>query len=106
MVWPDTIVVEGNLTVHITALRRALGDGQAGNNRYIVNSPGRGYHFVAFVTFVDQQHCDSRTSLSCTTSTRRRCVAERRSRGGVQVIMEVSGQSVRRQRLSVARLTD
>jgi predicted ATPase/DNA-binding winged helix-turn-helix (wHTH) protein len=49
IVWPDTTVVEANLTVHVAALRRALGDGQAGN-RYIVNSPGRGYRFIAPVT--------------------------------------------------------
>ena len=47
-VWPDTVVVEANLTVHVAALRRALGDSQAGN-RYIVNIPGRGYRFVAEV---------------------------------------------------------
>jgi DNA-binding winged helix-turn-helix (wHTH) protein len=29
-VWPDTIVEEGCLRVHIAALRKALGDGQAG----------------------------------------------------------------------------
>jgi predicted ATPase/DNA-binding winged helix-turn-helix (wHTH) protein len=45
-VWPDTVVVEKNLTVHISALRNALGDGQEGV-RYIVNIPGRGYCFVA-----------------------------------------------------------
>ncbi len=54
IVWPDTIVVEANLTVHVTALRRALGDGQAGN-RYIVNIPGRGYRFVAPVKLADEQ---------------------------------------------------
>ncbi len=47
-------MVEANLTVHVAALRRALRDGQA-DNRYIVNIPGRGYRFVAPVTFVDQQ---------------------------------------------------
>src|SRR6516165_2547809 len=45
-VWPDTFVEEGNLRVHIAALRRALGDGQGGK-RYIANIPGRGYRFVA-----------------------------------------------------------
>jgi predicted ATPase/class 3 adenylate cyclase/DNA-binding winged helix-turn-helix (wHTH) protein len=44
--WPDTRVDEGGLRVHIAALRRALGDGRAGN-RYIINNPGRGYTFVA-----------------------------------------------------------
>jgi DNA-binding winged helix-turn-helix (wHTH) protein len=51
-VWPDTVVVEGNLTVHIAALRRALQDGQ-NDRRYIVNVPGRGYRFVANVVAED-----------------------------------------------------
>ena len=45
-VWPNTFVEEGNLRVHIAALRRALGDGQAGR-QYVVTVPGRGYRFVA-----------------------------------------------------------
>jgi predicted ATPase/DNA-binding winged helix-turn-helix (wHTH) protein len=51
-VWPDTFVVEANLTVHVAALRRALGDGQGGN-RYLVTIPGRGYRFVGLVTLSD-----------------------------------------------------
>jgi predicted ATPase len=47
--WPDTVVDEGALRVHVAALRKALGDGRAGK-RYIVNNPGRGYTFVAPVT--------------------------------------------------------
>ena len=46
IVWPDTVVVEANLAVHVAALRRALGD-RNGENRYIINTPGRGYRFVA-----------------------------------------------------------
>ena len=45
-VWPNTVVEETNLKIHIAALRRALGDGRDGN-RNIVNVPGRGYRFVA-----------------------------------------------------------
>jgi DNA-binding winged helix-turn-helix (wHTH) protein len=55
MVWPDTIVVEGNLPVHVAALRRALGDGQ-GENRYIINIPGRGYRFVAPIKSANAAH--------------------------------------------------
>jgi predicted ATPase len=51
-VWPDTTVVEANLSVHVAALRRALRDGQDGN-RYLVNMPGRGYRFVAPITLVE-----------------------------------------------------
>jgi DNA-binding winged helix-turn-helix (wHTH) protein len=53
IVWPDTVVVEANLSVNIVALRRALHDGQNGN-RYILNIPGRGYCFVAPVKFSDE----------------------------------------------------
>lgn len=45
-VWPKTFVEAANLTVHIAALRRALNDGRAGN-RFLINTPGRGYRFVA-----------------------------------------------------------
>jgi predicted ATPase/DNA-binding winged helix-turn-helix (wHTH) protein len=47
--WPDTVVEEAALRVHVAALRKALGDGRAGK-RYIANHPGRGYAFVAPVT--------------------------------------------------------
>ena len=44
--WPQTFVEESNLKIQVSALRRALGDGQGGH-RYIVTVPGRGYNFVA-----------------------------------------------------------
>jgi DNA-binding winged helix-turn-helix (wHTH) protein len=45
-VWPDQIIEEGNLKVHVSALRKAFG--QIGNDhRFIVTVPGRGYSFVA-----------------------------------------------------------
>src|ERR1700721_1692092 len=44
--WPQTLVEEANLKIQVSALRRALGDGQGGH-RYIVTVPGRGYNFVA-----------------------------------------------------------
>jgi predicted ATPase/DNA-binding winged helix-turn-helix (wHTH) protein len=43
--WPHTVVEETNLRVHISALRRALGDDQ-GHSRYLSNVIGRGYSFV------------------------------------------------------------
>jgi DNA-binding winged helix-turn-helix (wHTH) protein len=47
-VWPNLFVDPSNLTVHMSALRRALRDGQDGN-RFIINIKGRGYRFVASV---------------------------------------------------------
>src|SRR5579863_4066344 len=42
LVWPDTFVEENNLTQHISALRKALGD-----DSYIETIPRRGYRFLA-----------------------------------------------------------
>ena len=47
--WPDVTVEEGSLRVHLSALRKALGDGQFGD-KYIANVQGRGYSFIAPVT--------------------------------------------------------
>src|SRR6202034_717890 len=53
LVWPDTVVEETNIRVHVAALRRALGDGQNGA-RYILNTPGRGYSFTAAVSILSE----------------------------------------------------
>jgi len=45
-VWPDRVVEENNISVHLSALRRALGDGSDGGP-CIQTDPGRGYRFVA-----------------------------------------------------------
>jgi DNA-binding winged helix-turn-helix (wHTH) protein/tetratricopeptide (TPR) repeat protein len=47
-VWQDDIVEENNLTVSISALRKALGE-SIRDHRYIVTIPRRGYTFVAAV---------------------------------------------------------
>src|SRR5258708_5559200 len=44
--WPDVTVEEGSLRVHLSALRKALGDGQFGN-KYIASTQGHGYSFIA-----------------------------------------------------------
>ena len=58
-VWPDVFVEPANLTVHMSALRRALRDGRDGN-RFIINIPGRGYSFVTSVE-VSRQDSSART---------------------------------------------
>lgn len=47
-VWAGRVVEENNLTQAVSALRHALGTG-AGDRRYVVTVPGRGYRFVADV---------------------------------------------------------
>ncbi|HEX2010552.1 MAG TPA: winged helix-turn-helix domain-containing protein, partial [Roseateles sp.] len=46
--WPGTVVEEGSLRVHISNLRRSLGE--SAGQRWIENIPGRGYQFIAPVT--------------------------------------------------------
>lgn len=45
-VWPNTFIGDGNLKVHVAALRRVLGDGRNAQ-RYVINVHGRGYVLVA-----------------------------------------------------------
>jgi len=46
--WPGRIVEEGNLHVHISALRKALDEHGEGHS-YIVTVPGRGYRLVGLI---------------------------------------------------------
>jgi DNA-binding winged helix-turn-helix (wHTH) protein/TolB-like protein/Tfp pilus assembly protein PilF len=56
-VWADSFVEEANLTVSISALRRALGE-QADGKQYIETVPKRGYRFVADVRMVGAEQED------------------------------------------------
>jgi len=52
--WPDSFVEEANLTVNISALRKALGDSQDGQ-QFIETVPKHGYRFSAVVTEVGKE---------------------------------------------------
>jgi DNA-binding winged helix-turn-helix (wHTH) protein/TolB-like protein len=47
LLWPGRIVEEGNLHVHVSARRKALGEDGEGHS-YIVTVPGRGYRLAGF----------------------------------------------------------
>ena len=49
-VWGDTFVEEGNLTQHVSHLRKALGDSKVDDGRLIVTLARKGYQFTATVT--------------------------------------------------------
>src|ERR1700733_3463187 len=49
LVWPKIAIDESTLRVHLTALRRALGEGHD-DLKYIGNVPGRGYFLRAPVS--------------------------------------------------------
>ena len=46
-VWPEVHVEESTLFQTVSSLRKLLGCGKAGGDRYIATIPGRGYRFVA-----------------------------------------------------------
>lgn len=50
-VWPDAIVEESNLAYHVSAIRKALGDG-ADPDPFVETVPKRGYRFIAPVVRV------------------------------------------------------
>jgi Tol biopolymer transport system component/DNA-binding winged helix-turn-helix (wHTH) protein len=62
-VWPNQSVEEGNLPVHVSAVRKALGE-RRGENRYVVTLPGRGYRFVADVADVPRVPVTAGTDVS------------------------------------------
>src|SRR4051794_36721294 len=53
--WPEVTVEEGSLRVHLSALRKALGDGQFGH-KYIASVQGQGYSFIAPVARLPAHH--------------------------------------------------
>jgi DNA-binding winged helix-turn-helix (wHTH) protein/TolB-like protein len=59
--WPDSFVEEANLTVNISALRKALGDSQDGQ-QFIETVPKHGYRFSAVVTEVGKESEPTRRS--------------------------------------------
>jgi DNA-binding winged helix-turn-helix (wHTH) protein len=73
-VWPKVFVEESNLKIQVSALRRALGDGQRGN-RYILTVPGRGYDPRPAVSF-NQASLQSRAPTALDGPCHRRGIAQ------------------------------
>jgi DNA-binding winged helix-turn-helix (wHTH) protein/TolB-like protein/Tfp pilus assembly protein PilF len=68
MVWPDSFVEDINLTVHISMLRKALGD-SPDDPRYIATVPKRGYRFVATVSALRSDAVDRNEKQADTLTT-------------------------------------
>lgn len=66
-VWPSTVVEDNNLNQCILTLRRALGE-TAGERRFILTVPGRGFKFVAPVRVIPATGEDSSPELSLPSS--------------------------------------
>jgi eukaryotic-like serine/threonine-protein kinase len=57
LVWPGQVVEESNLTVHMSAIRKALGE-RASRPHYITTISGHGYRFVADLLEPDDETND------------------------------------------------
>src|SRR5712675_1736280 len=92
--WPDVTVEEGSLRVHLSALRKALGDGQFGN-KYIASIQGQGYSFIAPVTRlpVDRDRSNASAGMSNLPPALGRMV------GRDNVVLEIQGLLQTEQRL-------
>ncbi|RDJ20286.1 transcriptional regulator [Bosea caraganae] len=72
--WPGVLVEESNLKVHVSALRKALGDGQPGR-RFITTVSGRGYRFIGTIEsaedaiIIPQSPSETRHNLPTSTRT-------------------------------------
>jgi predicted ATPase/DNA-binding winged helix-turn-helix (wHTH) protein len=97
-VWPSTVVEETSLRVHVSALRKVLGDGLDGA-RYITNVPGRGYAFVGEVRTATPSRAATRT-MPAPSAASAHPLPPRLTRpiGREQVIAQI-GQLLARERL-------
>ncbi|MCA1602287.1 MAG: winged helix-turn-helix domain-containing protein [Acidobacteria bacterium] len=75
-IWPDSFVEEANLSVKMSALRRALGEGQ-NEHQYVETVPRRGYRFVASVKERWDEGTESSTRELSEEGSNSRLVADR-----------------------------
>ena len=66
--WPDSFVEEANLSVNISALRRALGEGPE-DHQYVETVPRHGYRFIAEVR--ERWESETVTPIASTSPTSR-----------------------------------
>jgi predicted ATPase/DNA-binding winged helix-turn-helix (wHTH) protein len=97
--WPDIVVDEGALRVHVAALRKTLEGGRAGK-RYIANNAGRGYTFVARVTREHRQSAPPAPDGG--TAAHNLPVPLTRIVGRDEIIAALATQLVRRRLLTIA----
>jgi predicted ATPase/DNA-binding winged helix-turn-helix (wHTH) protein len=99
-VWPDVTVDEGNLRVHVAALRKALGDGEAGA-RYVTTVSGQGYCFVAPIS----RSSEARLAVTASSKPERaHNLPTRLTRmvGRDQIVREISGQLADKRFVTIA----
>lgn len=91
--WPETFVDESNLTQTVSMMRKALGD-NAGEPRYIITVPGRGYRFAADVQHIPHNGNEEAGAVAATAADVRASVAPPKVRKfptglGIAVVLAV-----------------
>lgn len=100
-VWPATFVEEANLRVHIASLRKVLGDGPT-KQRFIANVPGRGYQFVAPVTYEDPNTAEGPSQPVATEAVRGIPALLSRVIGRDDVVTSIGAELTQRRFITVA----
>lgn len=98
-VWQDQIVEESNLTVHISQIRKALGETK-NNPRFIETVPGYGYRFVGEVQNLDDDE------IVIETETLSRITIETESESPTGEFAEVESRDKRVERKSESEISD
>lgn len=91
-IWPDSFVEEANLTVNVSALRKALGD-SVENPHFIETVPKVGYRFIAPVTMLRNGHSSSEAGTTVQSKAERLAVDETKQVG--DVVQSVSTRSAK-----------
>jgi DNA-binding winged helix-turn-helix (wHTH) protein/TolB-like protein/tetratricopeptide (TPR) repeat protein len=101
-VWPDTFVEESNLSVHVFALRKALGETNEGES-YIETIPRQGYRFTASVRdlsaideLVVERHSLSRITIEEHDVTGVGALPEREPEAAIEILQLQSPQTKKR----------
>ena len=101
LVWPDSYVEEGNLSHHVFALRKALGDEKL-SAQYIETVPRRGYRFIADVREVKETVAREAPVVREPLADQSRAIA-RGSAPVTDAAPQISGVSVHRPTLAARR---
>src|ERR1700748_3310812 len=99
-VWPETVVEEGTLRVHIASLRKILGEDRD-RVRYVENVTGHGYRFVAAVTKAATTGNTAATVLGPVSAETGACSCTPRLIGRKNVVSTIADQLRQRRLMTI-----
>lgn len=100
LVWPNAVVDDATLRVHLAALRKVLGDGRDGQ-RYITTVAGRGYGFLAPVARAGEAAAADIASTAVAEVRHNLPVLLTRMMGRSDIVQAMAGQLLQVRLLSI-----